>query len=160
MQKLIASAIATKAAPTVHAVIADECIRLGVGRREYRNVIMPTYNRIRDAIGWKDTRGATFCPKWRVMKAKVHIEMKKGPNKAIHIMEPNWHKRGLGCVWTQADIYLAERLIAYRSKLPQTYRDHLKTLARRLSVLEQVLPGMCLCENMYMVQVKVTYVLT
>ena len=149
MQKLITSAMAAKASPIVHDVIADECIRQGLGRREYRKVVVPTYNRIRDAIGWKDTRGARFCPRWREMKAKMHLEMKKGPNKATHINTPNWRKRDLGCVWTQVNIYLAERLIAYSRELSQTYRDHIKTLQRRVSVLDQALPGTCLCVNMH-----------
>ena len=40
MKQLIQSAIAAKAAPVVHAVIADEVIRLGIGRREYRAVVV------------------------------------------------------------------------------------------------------------------------
>ena len=111
-------------------------------------MIVPMYNRIRDSIGWKDTPGARFCPKWRVMKGKVHKELLKGPNKATHTMEPNWSKGGVGCVWTEVDVYLAERLVAYRSELPSTYRTHLKTLIRRLDAVDKLLPGLCVCVNM------------
>ena len=61
MQRLIRDAIAAKALPEVHLVIRDECIRLGVGRREYRAVVVPLFNRIQDAIGWKDKKEITFC---------------------------------------------------------------------------------------------------
>ena len=43
---LIVGAIAAKAAPHIHAVIRDEVIRLGVGRREYHAVVVPLFNRI------------------------------------------------------------------------------------------------------------------
>ena len=50
LKDLIKAATAAKAAPTVHAVIADECIRLGIGRQEYRRVVVPMYNKIRNSI--------------------------------------------------------------------------------------------------------------
>ena len=43
MKQLIQSSIAAKTAPVVHTVIADEVIRLGIGRREYRAVVVPLY---------------------------------------------------------------------------------------------------------------------
>jgi hypothetical protein len=114
LERLVRGAIAVKAAPTIHAVIADEVIRLGVGRREYRKVVRPMYNKIRDAIGWEDRPGATLCPKWGTMKDTVVEELNKGPNKAVHKKKPDWKSGGTGCVWTEVDLYLAERLIAYR----------------------------------------------
>ena len=77
MQQLIKSVMASKAAPTVHAVIAEEVIRQGISRQEYRKVLVPLFERIRDSIGWVDTPGARFCPKWHVMKEVVEIERKK-----------------------------------------------------------------------------------
>ena len=142
LHRLIRGAIAVKAAPAIHAVIADEVIRLGVGRNEYRKVVKPLYNRIRDAIGWVDTPGALFCPKWGVMKDTVTKELSKGPNKAVHKTKSNWKSGGTGCVWTEVDVYLAERLVAYRSELPSTYRMHLKTIATRVSMVDKLLPGM------------------
>lgn len=114
MEDLITASIAAKATPKIHNVIRDECIRLGVGRKEYREIVVPLFNRIRDAIKWKDVKGARFCPKWGDMKKLVHTEYKTGPNKAVHMQEPDWCRGGEGCVWTEVDLYLAERLIAYR----------------------------------------------
>ena len=144
MKQLIQSSIAAKAAPVVHTVIADEVIRLGIGRREYRAVVVPLYERIRDAIGWIDSRAATFCPKWRTMKDLVKKELRKGPNKGIHTLKPNWRNGGTGCVWTDVETYLAERLVAYRNVLPQTYRTHLKTLVSRISMVHELLLGQCM----------------
>ena len=141
MKQLIQSAIASKAAPTVHAVIADEVIRLGIGRREYRAVVVPLYRRIRDAIGWVDSPSAEFCPKWREMKKLVGIELRKGPNKAIHTKKPDWSSGGAGCVWTEVELYLAERLVEYKDVLPQTYKTHLKTIAQRVRIVNELLPG-------------------
>ena len=141
MKQLIQSAIAAKAAPVVHAVIADEVIRLGIGRREYRSVVVPLYRRIRDAIGWVDSKAAQFCPRWRQMKKIVQIELRKGPNKAIHTKKADWRSGDAGCVWTQVELYLAERLVAYRDVLPQTYQEHLKTIARRVTTVHELLPG-------------------
>ena len=140
---LIKAATAAKAAPTIHAVIADECIRLGVGRREYRRVVVRMYNKIRDAIGWVDKPGARFCPKWSRMKKRIHKELAKGPNKAVHTKEPEWPSGGTGCVWTEVEIYLAERLIAYRAELPVTYREHLKTISNRVAMVNDALPDVC-----------------
>ena len=141
MKQLIQSAIAAKAAPVVHAVIADEVIRLGIGRREYRTVVVPLYKRIRDAIGWVDSTAVRFCPKWRQMKKIVQIELRKGPNKAIHTKKADWCSGTAGCVWTQVELYLAERLVAYRDVLPQTYKEHLKTITRRVNTVRELLPG-------------------
>ena len=141
MKQLIQSSIAAKAAPAVHTVIADEVIRLGMGRREYRAVVVPLYERIRDAIGWVDSPAATFCPKWRTMKGLVKKELRKGPNKGIHTLKPNWRNGGTGCVWTDVETYLVERLMAYRNVLPQTYREHLKTLVLRIATVHELLPG-------------------
>ena len=141
MGNLIRDAIAAKAMPEVHLVIRDECIRLGVGRREYRAVVVPLFNRIRDAIGWKDRRGITFCPKWQQMKRMCYAEYKSGPNKGIHIVKPDWKNREEGCVWTEVDVYLAERLIAYRMELPAAYRTHLKTIVTRVEQVEEMCPG-------------------
>ena len=142
MKQLILNSIAVKAAPIIHAVIADEVIRLSVGRKEYVKVVVPLFNRIRDAIGWTDHPGAVFCPKWTAMKILVHKEMDKGPNKAIHVKKPDWRAGDTGCVWTEVDLYLAERLITYRETLPATYNAHLKTIARRVELIEQLLPGL------------------
>ena len=141
MQRLIRDAIAAKALPEVHLVIRDECIRLGVGRREYRAVVVPLFNRIQDAIGWKDKKEITFCPKWERMKRMVHLEYKNGPNKALHVATPDWKNCDEGCVWTEVDVYLAERLIAYRNELPSTYRTHLQTIATRVTMVEEMCPG-------------------
>ena len=142
MHRLIQDAIAAKALPEVHLVIRDECIRLGVGRDEYRSVVVPLFNRIRNAIGWKDKGGIRFCPKWYRMKRLIHAEYTTGPNKALHIAAPDWKNRDEGCVWTEVDIYLAERLIAYRNELPSTYQTHLKTIATRVEMVEEMCPGM------------------
>ena len=149
MHRLIRDSIAVKAMTEVHLVIRDECIRLGVGRREYRAVVVPLFNRIRDAIGWKDTSGITFCPKWHQMKRMVHIEYKNGPNKALHVVKPDWNNGDEGAVWTEVDIYLAERLIAYRNDLPSTYRTHLKTIATRVEMVEEMYPGIRYRNPMY-----------
>ena len=141
MHKLIRASIAVKAAPEVHAVIRDEVIRLGVGRDEYRHVVKPLFNRIRKAIGWVDVKGATFVPKWEIMKAMIHVEYKKGPNKGTHTVKPDWSNGDEGSVWTEVDIYLAERLIAYRNELPSTYRTHQKTIAMRVGMAEEMCPG-------------------
>ena len=130
MHDLIQGAIAAKAAPTVHAVIAAECIRLGVGRKDYRNVIMKAYKKIRDAINWKDAPGAEFCPRWDHMKDRIYSELAKGPNSALHTKKPDWKVADEGCVWTEVDLYIAERLIAYRKNLPSTYQDHLKNIEK------------------------------
>ena len=142
LDQLIRASIAAKAAPAVHAVIADECIRLGVGRREYRKVVVPLFNRIRDAIRWKDTKGSKFCPGWETMKKMKMNKLQSGPNKAVHTFKPEWGSRALGCVWTEVELYLAERLIAYRAELPSTYRQHLTTIASRVKILNDMLPGM------------------
>ena len=143
MKTLISAAIAAKAVPEIHAVIRDECIRLGVGRREYRGVVMPLFSRIRKAIGWKDVKGARFCPKWGAMKIDVHKHRKEtGPNKAVHIKKPDWRVGGEGCVWAEVDLYLAERLIAYRAKLPAVYQTHLKTILTRVSMVDELVPDM------------------
>ena len=89
MDESIKHAITSKAAPTVHAVIADEVIRQKISRREYRRVVARSYNKIRDAIGWTDTKGAQFCPKWRTMKKMCLKEMAKGPNKGLHTKKPD-----------------------------------------------------------------------
>lgn len=121
--------MAAKAAPEIHAVIRDECIRLGVGRTEYRAVVKSLFNRIRNAIGWMDVKGAIFCPGWEVMKNMIHVEHETGPNKAVHTKKPDWRNSGDGCVWTEVDIYLAERLIAYR------YESTCPTLSIKLTLL-------------------------
>ena len=141
MQQLIKSAMASKAAPIVHAVIAEEVIRLGVGRQEYRKVVVPLFEKIRDAIGWVDSKGACFCPTWYLMKELVQAELKKGPNKATHTLKPSWRSGETGCVWTQVDEYIAERLIAWRAELPDIYRQHLKTICRRIEQVEEACPG-------------------
>ena len=141
MQQTIVNSIAAKATPIVHGVIADEVIRLGIGRREYRKVVDPLFNRIRDAIQWKDCKGARFCPQWRKMKQLVYKEMRKEANKATHTKKPDWKKGKEGCVWTEVGLYLTERLIAFKEALPQTYALHLKTIARRVSMVENMLPG-------------------
>ena len=142
MKDLIQASIAAKATTEVHAVIRDEVIRLGVGRKDYRNVVVPLFNRIRDAMEWKDRKGVTFCPKWSVMRVMVHSEYKTGPNKGLHIKTPDWRNGDEGCVWNEVDIFLAERLIAYRKELPSTYRTHLKTIATRVEMVEEMCPGL------------------
>ena len=62
MRDLVTTSIAAKATEEIHAVIRDECIRLGVGRNDYRAVVKPLFWRIRDAMQWKDRKGATFVP--------------------------------------------------------------------------------------------------
>ena len=141
MGSLIQDAIAAKAMPEVRLVIRDECIRLGVGRREYRAVVVPLFNRIRDAIGWKDRLSITFCPKWHQMKKLCYVEYKSGPNKGLRIVKSDWENREEGCVWTEVDTYIVERLIAYRKELPETYRTHLKTIATRVEQVEKMCPG-------------------
>ena len=135
LKELIHAATTAEAAPQVHAVIADECIRLRVGRREYTKVIVPAYRKIRDAIKWVDVPGAEFCPRWGDMKKTIDCELAKGVNKGVHTVKPTWRAGGLGCVWTEVDVYIAERMIAYRSKLPTTYRNHLETIAARVSTV-------------------------
>ena len=78
------------------------------------------------------------------MKDLVKKELRKGPNKGIHTLKPNWRNGGTGCVWTDVETYLAERLVAYRNVLPQTYRTHLKTLVSRISMVHELLPGQCM----------------
>ena len=142
MHDLIQGAIAVKAAPRVHAVIAAECIRLGIGRNDYRNVIMKEYNKIRDAIKWKDAPGAVFCPKWDHMKSMVYSELSKGQNSALHTQKPDWSRGDEGCVWTEVDLYIAERLIAYRKHLPSTYQAHLKNIATRVAMVDELMPDL------------------
>ena len=142
MGALITAAIAAKAAPEIHSVIRDECIRLGVGRREYRGVVVRLFTRIRKAIGWKDVKGSEFCPKWGVMKKMMHNEYETGPNKAVHTKKPDWRVGGDGCVWTEVELYLAERLIAYRAKLPAIYQTHLKTILTRVTMVDELVPDM------------------
>ena len=142
LDSLLRASIAAKAAPAIHRVIVDECIRLGVGRRDYRKVVVPLFNRIRDAIKWKDVKGAVFCPQWEIIKPKVYAKVGNGPNKGLNTFKPDWGGGKHGCVWTDLSLYLAERLIAYRSKLPSTYQQHLQTIARRVAMVERVLPGM------------------
>ena len=125
------------AVPAIHAVITDEVIRLGVGRREYRAVVVPSFNRIRDAIGWKDVKGVKVCPQWQVMKKKVIVAYGSGPNKALHVVKPDWKNGNEGCVWTEVDLYLAERLIAYRAELVHTSNlthGHVETHHRRVCI--------------------------
>ena len=110
LDSLFRASIAAKAAPAIHQVIADECIRLGVGRRDYRKVVVPLFNRIRDAIKWKDVKGARFCPKWGQMKTEVYDKkMCNGPNKTLKIFRPDWSSGKAGCVWADVSMYLAER---------------------------------------------------
>ena len=142
LTQLIQASTAVKATPMVHSVIADECLRLGTSRDEYRKIVRPAYNRIRDAIKWVDAPGALFCPKWGVMKRMMDNEMQKGPNKAVHTMKPNWRAGGAGCVWTEVDVYISERLISYRSQLPNTYKNHLRTIATRVRLFDEILPEM------------------
>ena len=143
LTELILASTAATATPMVHSVIADECIRLGVSRDGYRNVVRPAYNRIRDAIKWVDAPGALFCPKWGDMKIMMDKEMRKGPNKGVHTMKPNWRVGGDGCVWTEVNVYIEERLIAYRSQLPDTYRNHLRTIDSRVRLVDETLPDLC-----------------
>ena len=75
------------------------------------------------------------------MKKIVQIELRKGPNKAIHTKKADWCSGTAGCVWTQVELYLAERLVAYRDVLPQTYKEHLKTITRRVNTVRELLPG-------------------
>ena len=142
MGDLLTAAVAAKAAPEIHAVIRDECIRLGVGRREYRAVVVPLFTRIKQAIGWKDVKGTEFCPKWGDMKKIIHNEYETGPNKAVHTLKPDWRVGGEGCVWTEVDLYLAERLIAYRAELPAMYQTHLKTILTRVTMVDELVPDM------------------
>ena len=142
MKELITASIAAKAVPGIHAVIRDEVIRLGVGRREYRAVVKPLFFRIAKSIGWKDVPGVSFCPPWSKVKDMVHSEYAKGPNKAVHTKVPDWPACAEGCVWTDVSLYLAERLITYRSELPDTYRVHLKTIATRVAMVEELCPDM------------------
>ena len=139
---LLIASVAAKATTEVHEVIRDEVIRLGVGRKQYRAVVIPLFNRIRGAIGWKDCKGVKFCPKWAAMKDMVSSHRKTGPNKGLNIKTPDWVNGGDGCVWTQVDIFLAERLIKYRKDLPATYRSHLKTIATRVEMVEEMCPGL------------------
>ena len=142
MKDLVTASIAAKATTEVHAVIRDEVIRLGVGRQQYRAVVVPLFNRIRDAMEWKDHKWVRFCPQWSVMKDMVNSHRKTGPNKGLNIKTPDWLNGGEGCVWNQVEIFLAERLIAYRKHLPATYRNHLKTIATRVEMVEEMCPGL------------------
>ena len=142
MKDLVIGSIAAKATSKIHAVIRDEAIRLCVGRDEYRAAVVPLFNRIRDAMKWKDRKGVRFCPKWSAMKAMIHSHRKTGPNKGLNIKTPDWLNGGEGCVWNQVDIFLAERLIAYRKELPACYRAHLKTIATRVEMVEEMCPGL------------------
>ena len=141
MKDLVIASIAAKATSEVHAVIRDEVICLCVGRQQYQAVVVPLFNRIRAAMGWKDRKGVRFCPKWSVMKGMVHSHRKTGPNRGLNIKTPDWLNGGEGCVWNQVDIFLAERLIAYRKELPACYRTHLKTIATRVKIVEELCPG-------------------
>ena len=72
----------------------------------------------------------------------VHAEYETGPNQGVHTVNPDWRVCGQGCVWTEVELYLAERLVAYRSALPVTYRNHLKTIVTRVSMVDELVPGM------------------
>ena len=43
--------------------IAEEMIHQYISRQEYRKVLIPLFNIIRDLIGWVDSQGSRFCPK-------------------------------------------------------------------------------------------------
>ena len=91
LKELIHAATTAEAAPQVHAVIADECIRLRVGRREYTKVIVPAYRKIRDAIKWVDVPGAEFCPRWGDMKKRSTVSWRRVSTK---VCTP-WNPRGV-----------------------------------------------------------------
>ena len=62
MEETLSRSMQVRAVAEIHEVIAETVIRNGVGRREYRKVVMPSYDKIRDAIKWKDGPRVEFCP--------------------------------------------------------------------------------------------------
>ena len=141
-EEALSRSMQARAVTEIHEVIAEAVIRLGVGRREYRAVVAPSYDKIRKAIKWKDGPRVEFCPQWQKMKSIVARELKKGPNRYLHRCQPDWREGAHGAVWSQVDKYIAERLVAFREQLPDMYREHLKTLIARVQLVKTKIPDL------------------